>query len=206
MHLFCLPECRETVSTKKMKYFSWLSINEGRKSRADSSYLNLSTRPFVAYKSFSGLLGQDFASVDEPVSLAFLPRFPFLLFHLPVLSAALHNTPKSSSFSGFFGCLQQQSAAGLWGSSVLTSNIGDCVIGVSTNPTFSTVETWTWQTDTQPKEPLSESLPVSVMESRKSLNCPHIIWNCCCNFFPLEQPAPTLTLCFIHGQQEAVLW
>jgi len=85
MHLFCLPECRETVSTKEMKYFSWLSINEGRESRADCSYLNLSTRTFVAYKSFSGPLGQDLAAVDEPTSMAFLPRFPFLLFQLLVL-------------------------------------------------------------------------------------------------------------------------
>jgi len=68
-----------------MKYFSWLSVNEGRESRADGSYSNHSTRGFVAYKSFAGPLGQGFSAVDERASLSPLPKFPFLLFQLLAL-------------------------------------------------------------------------------------------------------------------------
>lgn len=44
--------------------------------------------------------------------------------------------------------------------------------GVSSYPTFSTVEIWTWQTDSQPEEPLSESLPAPVMEVKEKSQLP----------------------------------
>lgn len=85
MHLFCLSKCKETVSTKRMKYFSWLSVSKGRESEADSSYSNHSTRRVLAYKSFVGMLGQGFSAADEPpAALSSLPKFPFLLFQLLV--------------------------------------------------------------------------------------------------------------------------
>lgn len=87
MHLFRLSKCKETVSTKRMKYFSWLSVSEGRESEADSSYLSHSTQRVVAYKSFVGTGGQGFPATDEPAAaaaLSSLPRFPFPLFQILV--------------------------------------------------------------------------------------------------------------------------
>lgn len=85
MHLFRLSKCKETVSTKRMKYFLWLSVSEGRESEADSSYLNHSTQRVAAYKGFVGMLGQGFSAADEPAAaLSSLPRFPFPLSQLLV--------------------------------------------------------------------------------------------------------------------------